>query len=226
VKWRYAVIVLVVLLLAAVRVAVGVPQSPAPSLTLTGQVDIAMGPDGKLLVLVDEATASQPSDGLVEHAFRLQGAESLAYSGHAIVTYTRGRLIVQMSETAGWAFSVAGRTLPPPDPGLTVYTISGIAHLWGEAVHTSPATLFSTFSAGTCSKTTFNSLSGGAMLAAEADGGCKDCQAGGPGASGCSIDCDGGASCEADCGSDSYACCNCQGACGCCSNKEIGGAHH
>jgi hypothetical protein len=147
VKWRFAVIVLVVLFTAAVRVAVGVPQTPAPSLTVSGQVDIAMGPDGKLMVLVDEATASQPSDGLVEHAFRLQGADSLTYSGQATVTYTRGRLTVQMAADTGWVFSVAGRTLPPPDPGLTAYTVGGIAHAWGEAVHTSPATLFSTLSA-------------------------------------------------------------------------------
>jgi len=226
VKWRYAAICLVVLLVATVRVAVGVPQSPAPSLTLTGQVDIAMGPDGKLLVLVDEATASQPSDGLVEHAFRLQGAEPLAYSGHATVTYTRGRLTVQMSETSGWVFSVAGRALPAPDAGLTAYSVDGMAHSWGEAVHTSPATLFSTFSAGSCSKTTTSSVSAGAMLASEGDPACKNCQAGGPGASGCSIDCDGGSSCDADCGSDSFACCSCPMSCGCCSNKEIGGAHH
>jgi len=224
VKWRYAAIGLVVLLMATVRVAVGVPQTSAPSLTVAGQVDIAMGPDGKLLVLVDEATAGQPSDGLVDHAFRLQGADALAYSGHATVTYTRGRLVVQMSETAGWAMSVAGRTLPPVDPGITAYTVSGIAHQWGHAVETSPATLFSTFAAASCSKTTTSSSAGGMML--ESEGGCKDCEAGGPGASGCSINCEGGASCEADCGSDSYACCNCQGACGCCSNKEIGGSHH
>lgn len=225
-KWRYAVIVLVVLLAAAVRVAVGVPHASVPSLTLTGQVDIAMGPDGKLLVLVDEATAHQPGDGLVEHAFRLQGADSLAYSGHAIVVYIRGRLIVQMSETTGWVFSVAGRVLPPPDPGFSAYTINGIAHSWGEAIHMSPAALFSTFAAAACSKTTTSSPSGGVILASEGDPGCKNCQAGGPGVSGCSINCGGGSSCESDCDADSFACCNCPAGCGCCSNQEGGGGHH
>jgi hypothetical protein len=182
-----------------------------------------MGPDGKLLVLVDEATASQPSDGLVEHAFRLQGAEPLAYSGHATVIHTRGRLTVQIAEDTGWVFTVAGRTLPPPDPGFTAYTINGIAHQWGEAVHASPATLFSTFAAASCSKTTASSSIIQPLLAPAGD--CKNCEAGGLGASGCSIEC-GRSSCEADCGPDSFACCNCTGYCGCCDNAEAGGAHH
>ncbi len=223
-KWRYAIGVLVLLLLAAARVAVGVPQTPAPSVTFTGQVDIAMGPDGKLLVLVDEATAGQPSDGLVDHAFRLQGADSFAYSGHATVIYTRGRLTVQLTESSGWVFTVSGRTLPPPDPGLTAYTIDGIAHSWGETIHTSPATLFSTLSSGSCSKST--SQADATLSMSQADPGCKSCEAGGPGASGCSINCSGGSSCEADCGPDSFACCSCNGICGCCSNREGGGAHH
>ncbi len=224
-KWRYAVLVLVVLSTVAVRVAVGVPRTQEPSLTLTGQVDIALGPDGKLMVLVDEASATQPNDGLVDHVFRLQGADALAYSGQATVTSVRGRLTVEFASGSGWVFTVAGRTLPPPDPGLTAYTVGGIAHQWGESVHQPPATLFSTLSAGTCSQAAGSSLSFG-VATLDGDPACKNCASGGAGSTNCAITCDGGSSCETDCGSDSFACCSCPGACTCCSLREVGGGGH
>jgi hypothetical protein len=207
-------------LLVAVRVAIGVPQT----LTFTGQVDIAMGPDGKLLVLIDEGTATQPNDGLVDQVFRLQEAPSLTYSGQATVTSVRGRLTVQIAPNSGWIFNIAGRALPPPDLALTAYDVQGIARMWGDDIHKSPATLFSTLSSGTCSKAT--SQAGGALAQSESGPNCRDCQAGGPGSSGCTIDCGGGSSCEADCPSDSFACCSCPHSCGCCSAQEHGAAHH
>jgi hypothetical protein len=224
VKWRHAVIGLVVLLTAAVRVAVGIPQTPAPSLTLTGQVDIALGPDGNVLVLVDEATAGNPSDGLVEHVFRLQGADSLAYSGPATVTYTRGRLTVQTTGDTGWAFNIAGRTLPP-DPGLTPSAVTGISHSWGENVHQSPAALFSTLSATTCSNATTRALRFGTS-SLDGDPTCRNCQGGGLGADSCAVDCDGTSPCDVDCGSGTFACCNCPGDCHCCGDREVGGGGH
>ncbi len=227
-KWRYALVVVLLLSLAAARAAVGVFAAPVPSVTYTGQVDIAMGPDGRLLVLVDEGTASKPGDGLVEQAFRVQGAPSLAYSGTAMVTQTRGRLAVHIGADAGWVFNIAGRDLPPPDLALTAYTVSGISHLSGDAIHQSPATLFSTLSSGSCSPVGAQPTStfAGTIALADGDLDCRNCQAGGPGLQSCSINCGGGSSCDADCDADSFACCSCPFACGCCSTKEGIGAHH
>ena len=203
-KWRYAIIVLILVLLAAVRVAVGVPQDPP--VTYTGQVDIALGTDGKLLILIDEGTPAQPNDGLVEHVFRLQQAPSLAFSGYATVTSIRGRLTVQIGPDSGWIFNVAGRTLPPPDLALTAYDVMGIAHISGPDIHKSPATLFSTLSSGTCAASSLKTQ--GSLAMDDGAGGCKNCQAGGAGASGCGIDCGDGSTCDADCSAGSFACCS------------------
>jgi len=223
VKWRFLVAVVAIALLAAVRAQMGALQELPPSLVLTGHVDVAMGPDGRLLVLVDVETPSQPSDGLVDEVFRLQGAPALAYSGPATVTYVKNRLTVEVGPDSGWVFTVAGRTLPPPDLALTPFQVTGLAHMWGPAIHQSPATLFATLSSNTCSKSTSQT---GGMLALDEGDPCKNCQVGGPGAPGCDINCGGGSSCEADCGEGSYACCSCPTACGCCADIEGAAAHH
>ena len=223
-RWRYAVAVVVVVLLAAFRAAILIPQDMPPPLVLTGHVDIAMGPDSRLLVLIDVETPSQPSDGLVDQVFRLQGAPALAYSGPATVTYVKNRLTVEVGPDSGWVFTVAGRTLPPPDLALTSFQVTGLAHMWGEAIHKSAATLFFTLSSSTCSKTA--SQTGDMLALDEGDPPCENCQVGGPGAPGCSIDCGGGSSCSADCADDQFACCKCPNGCGCCANIEGGSAHH
>ncbi len=222
VKRRYAAAaLLVLLLLAGVRMAVGV-QDPPPTLVVTGHVDIGTGADGRLLLLVDGVAPHQPADGLVDHAFRLQNAPFVNYSGPATVTYVRGRVTVQVGSKSGWAFTVIGRPLPPPDDSLVPYAVSGISHMWGAAVHQAPDVVFANLSSGTCSSTTVDAGS----LSAGDDPACKDCQTGGPGVQGCSMDC-GGSSCSADCADYQYACCNCPTGCGCCGNGyELGSAHH
>jgi hypothetical protein len=211
----------VVLLVLGVRAAIGL-QEPPPTLVLTGHVDVATGADGKLLVLIDLDTPTQPADRVVDHVFRLQNAALVNYSGEATVTYVRGRLTVQVGTDSGWAFTVTGRPLPPPDTPLVDYKVSGIAHMWGAAIRQSPETLFSTLSLSSCTKTAGGTLSGGG-----GDPSCKNCQTGGPGVQGCSMNCGGGNSCSADCDEDLYACCNCPSGCGCCGGGiENGSAHH
>ena len=224
VKWRYAVVALVLLLLAGARAAIGVPQDPSPSQEFTGHVDIATGPDGRLLVLIDVETSSQLSDGLVDQVFRFQEAPALTYSGPATVTYVKNRVTVQVTPESGWVFTVAGWPMPPADTAFTEYHVKGIARLWGDAIHKSAATLFATLSSSTCSKTTLQG--GGGLPASAGDPSCKNCQTGGPGVSGCSMSCSDGSSCSADCDDTTFACCNCPSACGCCSNSEGGSAHH
>jgi hypothetical protein len=221
VKWRHALVGLVVLLFVlGVGAAIGL-QEPPPPTVFTGHVDIGTGADGKLLILIDIDTAGQPADGLVDQVFRLQSAAFVNYSGPATVTYVRGRVTVQMSPTGGWVFTVIGRQLPPPDSGLTAYQVSGIVRMWGSTVHQSPTTLFATLSSTNCSKT--SSLAASSLNVDSGDPSCKKCQTGGPGVMGCSMDCGGGSSCSADCDSDTYACCSCSSGCGCCGNSE---AHH
>jgi hypothetical protein len=224
VKWRYAIVALILLLLAGARAAIGVPQDPSPSQEFTGHVDIATGPDGRLLVLIDVETSSQSSDGLVDQVFRFQEAPALTYSGPATVTYVKNRVTVQVAQESGWVFTVGGWPMPPADTAFTEYHVKGIARLWGDTIHKSAVTLFATLSAVKCSKPAGKGFS---PLSAD-DGGpaCKNCQTGGPGVSGCSMSCSDGSSCSADCDDTTFACCNCPSACGCCSNKEGGSAHH
>ena len=223
-KWRYAVAALVVVLaLVGVRGAMGVPQPGSPSQVYVGHVDMATGLDGRLLVLIDLDTPGQPGDGLVEQAFRLQGAPALTYSGPATVTYIKNRVTLEVRPGAGWVFTVKGWPMSPPDQTLTASQVQGITHLWGNDYHQSPATLFSTLSARTCSSGTTQTF--GALASPSSDDGCKNCSTGGPGVSGCSSSCSAGSSCSADCDDESYACCSC-GGCGCCSKREADGAAH
>lgn len=222
-KWRYAIVVLLLLLLAGARAAIGVPQDPSPSQEFTGHIDIATGPDGRLLVLIDVETSSQPSDGLVDQVFRFQEAPALTYSGPATVTYVKNRVTVQVAPESGWVFTVGGWPMPPADTAFTEYHVKGIARLWGDTIHKSAVTLFATLSSTTCSRPA--SLFG-ALSAESTEPGCGNCATGGPGVSGCSMSCSDGSKCSADCDDTTFACCNCGGTCGCCPNKEGGSAHH
>ncbi len=221
-RGRFGIVGLLVVFVAGVAIAIGVPRDEAASLVLKGQVTIAPGPDGRLLVLIDSDTGTGTRDGLVEHAFRLQGAPSLTYSGRGTITYVRNRVTVKIDRAAGWAFTVTGWPMPPPDPVVAAFDVTGLAHLWGANIHQPASALFSTLLATSCSRT---ASAGTAPLATFGAVDCLNCTNGGPGVGGCTIDCSLGA-CEANCGAGSYACCTC-GNCGCCMPpSELGGSNH
>ncbi len=223
-KWRYVSGVMVVLLFAGVRAAIGIPQSIPPVAVYDGHVDVATAPDGRLLILVDVNRPHRPPDGLVEQSFRLQGAPALSYSGPGRVIYVKTRVSVEIGRSAGWVFTVAGRPMPPADVALTSYDVSGIAHIWGRRFHQAPATVMGTLSTGSCSAETLGATP---PIASAAAGGCQDCAAGGEGSSSCSMDgCPDGSTCSADCMDGTFACCNCGGGCSCCTPREGGWGHH
>ncbi len=224
VKWRYALIASVILSLAGVgvRIAGGIPREQPRSLVLTGRIDIGMGADGRLLLLVDIDSGTQPADGLVEHAFRLQGAPALTYSGPGTVTYIRNRVTVRVADSDGWVFTVTGWPMSPPDSALTAYGISGLAHMWGASIHEPADMLFTTLPSTTCSAA---SSLGVTIQGGTGDPNCQNCTSGGQGVSSCSIDCT-NSLCEANCMNGSYACCTCGGYCGCCANQIDAAPHH
>jgi hypothetical protein len=209
--------VVVVLLVGGV---IGRPtHQEDPALTLTGEVHIVTAPDGKTTaVTIDGGDQTFFQDGVVDHAFRVQhlGVQYLEYDGSATVQYVKNQLTIRPHDRVGWVFAVASPTVAPaPEPaskGYSSFTVIGLSHHWGKAIHRSPEEVTAGLLSSSCSMT------GG-------DPSCDDCEAGGPGAQGCNVDCDGGSGCSARCSSDSMACCSCVNGCRCCPPREEEPAH-
>jgi hypothetical protein len=181
-------------------------QDPAP-LVLSGDVQIVSGPNRTLVVLVDQDDADHLVDGLVDFAFRLQGALSLTFAGRATVTYVSNHVSVAADDGTGWLFMVAGRTTVAQEHEalLPQYEVLGLSRFWGADVHTTPSALATRLLSGaSCARGTVDGIPP-----------CDSCQAGGPGFTSCSIPC-GGGTCGAECADNQFACCNCPLGCGCC----------
>jgi hypothetical protein len=205
---------LAVAAVVAAGASVGVaPQSPAQPLTWTGSVAIATSPNGRdTVVSIDEESGERVTDGLVEHAFRLQHASGARFEflGRATVTYDRDHLVVSAGPDLSWVFTVAGRpeVAVTESPVYAALSVRGLSHHWGANVHRSPSEVAAMLMAGGCAATDASP--------------CSDCQLGGAGTQGCTIGCEGASSCSASCTDGEFACCNCPGLCRCCSSREGG----
>jgi hypothetical protein len=178
-----------------------------PALALSGRVDMVTGPNHTLLILVDQDTAAQPTDALVDLAFRLQRAPSVTFTGYATVTYVKNRVSVIVDNQTGWVFTVAGRIAPAVEAEafLPHYEVLGLSRFWGMSVNATPAVIAAQLlSGGSCGQTP---TSVGPK--------CGSCEVGGPEWTSCSMPC-GEGTCEAHCADNQFACCNCPFGCGCC----------
>jgi hypothetical protein len=180
-------------------------------LVRTGTVEITTSSDGtRTLVTIDVQNGSNPPDGQVDHAFRLQHElmSPLSYRGPARVVFKKDRLVVAIDGQTGFVFDVLGHETPPDGALLsyTYYTVHGLSHFWGYAAPKSHADLAASLLNGGCSPDSPSSD-------------CDPCAAGGPGESWCAALCGGDGDCSASCGSGYYACCNCPRSCGCCPPK-------
>jgi hypothetical protein len=175
-------------------------QEADVALVLSGTVNITTDPNGTMTVVsIDVPSVAGTSDGLADHAFRLQheGMPPLAYQGPARITYKKNRLTVAVDGVTGWVFSVASRdnTLNGLATSYPRYAIVGLSHFWGPGVHRAPEQL---------------------AIAMSMDPGCDTCQSGGGTETGCGITCEGGVECYASCDEGYFACCNCPSSCRCC----------
>jgi hypothetical protein len=185
-------------------------QSIGKSFTVIGIVTIATSSDGReTVVSIDRDDSAQRADGLVDHAFRIQHAKGLsfAYSGAGAITFQGHRLTVAVTPDIGWVFTVASweQKFLPQSTSYVSASIQGLSHHWGTTVQRSHDDVAALLFAGVC------------------DGsdpvGCSNCEAGGPGAQGCTIGDDSGPSCSADCTDGFFACCH-VGACRCCRQAD------
>lgn len=199
------------LLITTTLLAPSRAESPRPGQdtgALTGDVVVAVkhvdgGRATDYAIFVDASTGSKPSDGQVDHIFRLQataqpGAEHHVVIRSAHVAWSPGTVSVQDESGRDLTFTIRGeQDAPAPDlqtlaAGPSDWTVDGygLAHTVGWDI-TLPD----------------RALSDDAYVHLFGMAGSSACGAGGPNSSSCSITCV-HFGCSVDC-DDGYACCNC-----------------
>ena len=200
------------LLIATTLLAPSGAESPQPGQdtgSLTGDVVVTVkhvdgGRATDYAIFVDASTGSQPSDGQVDHIFRLQAAAQPGDEHHLVIRSARvawspGKVSVQEESVGDLTFTIRGeRDAPAPDlqtlaarPSDWTVDGYGLAHTVGWDI---------TFPSQGLSDNAYVHLFGVA--------GSYACDAGGPNSNSCSVTC-GKFGCSVDCDDGHIACCKC-----------------
>ena len=204
-----------ILLIATTFIASSSAESPRPGQdtgSLTGDVVVAVkhvdgGRATDYAIFVDASTGSKPSDGQVDHIFRLEataqpGAEHHLVIRSAHVAWSPGKVSVQDESVGNLTFTIRGeQDAPAPDlqtlaamPSNWTVDGYGLAHTVGGDLTLPDQGL---------SDDTYVHLFGVAGNA------WWWCDSGGRNSSGCNISCPGGSGCGVACDDGYYACCRC-----------------
>ncbi len=200
------------LLIATTLLAPSGAKSPQPGPdtgSITGDVVVAVkhmdgGRATDYIIFVDASTVSQPSDGRVDHIFRLQataqpGAEHHLVMRSARLAWSPGRVSVQDESVGHLTFTIRGdQDAPAPDlrtlaamPSDWTVDGYGLAHTIGWDI-----------------RLPNQGLSDDAFVDLFGLAGSSACTAGGPNSQACSITC-GNTGCSVDCDDGHTACCKC-----------------
>lgn len=172
-----------------------------------GTVEMVTLPSGNVQLALDERTESGSVDGLADHLFILE-REVRAVPTHlsladATVTYTSGKLTLRYDagKELRWRLS-DGDSIDQLASDRPLLYGTGLSYHRGD---------FDKSAADLATASFYDSGEGDVLHIPPDGGGNVYCDAGGAGATKCSILCTTGTrrQCEVECSSNKYACCNC-----------------